>query len=433
MKKITYIFTLLFISQGLFAATNYVSLSGNHIPPFANWLDAATNIQAAVNIANSNNLVLVNDGTYYPIKQIYVTNNITVKSVSDANNTIVDGGFPTQTNRCFYLTGHSKIDGLTITNGSSHNNEYHPYDEGGGIIASTGVYTIIQNCIIVANYGRRGGGVYGGFLKNCSIINNRADSVGGGGGEIIATNCIISGNKAFATNSACSAGGVYLSTIYNSIIANNTADIAGGSLASTIYNSYIVSNYATFAGGGIYGGPLYNCLISQNSASKGGGVCVGANVGKTLDFINCTIVDNSADNFGGVIDDGWDSKVCLKNSIVYNNFATNDSPNYNPDTCFFEYSCSFPLPSGTGNISSLPGFVDYNAGNYNLSQLSDCINAGSNVFVVGTKDLNNNLRIIDDIVDMGAYECLPEPGSLIIYYLLFIIYKCRSSVSIEKK
>ena len=46
------------------AATNYVSLAGSHAPPFADWDNAATNIQAALDAASAGDTVLVGEGTY---------------------------------------------------------------------------------------------------------------------------------------------------------------------------------------------------------------------------------------------------------------------------------------------------------------------------------------------------------------------------------
>ena len=42
--------------------------------------------------------------------------------------------------------------------------------------------------------------------------------------------------------------------------------------------------------------------------------------------------------------------------------------------------------------------------------MADVINAGINLpYVYITGDLDGNPRIIDDMVDMGAYEYVPEP------------------------
>ena len=42
-----------------------------------------------------------------------------------------------------------------------------------------------------------------------------------------------------------------------------------------------------------------------------------------------------------------------------------------------------------------------------MGQLS-CINAGSNVYVIGTTDLDGNARVMFGTVDMGAYESQVE-------------------------
>ena len=49
-KIITILFLIFFASQSLLATTNYVSKTGLHISPFDSWANAATNIQAAVDV-----------------------------------------------------------------------------------------------------------------------------------------------------------------------------------------------------------------------------------------------------------------------------------------------------------------------------------------------------------------------------------------------
>ena len=60
MKTITSIsvfLLILFASQNIFAVTNYVSKTGGHVSPFTSWANAATNIQDAVDVAVSNDIV----------------------------------------------------------------------------------------------------------------------------------------------------------------------------------------------------------------------------------------------------------------------------------------------------------------------------------------------------------------------------------------
>ncbi len=167
VKIIIALFLIIFVSQNLFATTNYVSKTGGHVSPFLTWANAATNIQAAVDVASTGDIVFINDGTYYPENQITVAKNITVKSVNGAEKTIVDGS---NTNRCFYLqsdypyTANPTIDGFTITNGCAYGKIN--YTSGGGVVCYKD--GTVQNCTISGNSAYRGGGVYcysGGMVQ----------------------------------------------------------------------------------------------------------------------------------------------------------------------------------------------------------------------------------------------------------------------------
>ena len=347
-KTITILFLIFFVSQKIFADTYYVSTNGTHISPFSNWEYAATNIQDAVDVASSNDIVLVNDGTYYPTNQISVTNDITVKSVNGAENTIVDGS---NTNRCFYINSGITIDGFTITNGNAFK---WPRDSGGGVYCDAG--GTVQNCTIIGNSAYdRGGGVncnYGGIVQNC-IISGNSTHFGGGvncnNGTV--QNCRIIGNSAtYSGGGACGTGG----TIQNCTIRRNIAIHEGG-------------------GGVSCGCVLKNCIISGNSSDHGGGVyCYG---GGTVQ--NCTISGNSARLSGGLY--CYDGGT-VQNCIIYFNYAFG-CPNYYVDSNYtFEYNCSIPLPNGEGNISDNPIFLDSG----HIASDSPCVGAGNINFTSGS-------------------------------------------------
>ena len=89
---------------------HYVSLSGTHVSPFTNWHTAATNIQAAVDVAVDGDMVLVTNGVYdsggtvkpgYQLRnRVYITNAITLQSVKGSAVTVIDGR---GTCRCVYI------------------------------------------------------------------------------------------------------------------------------------------------------------------------------------------------------------------------------------------------------------------------------------------------------------------------------------------
>ena len=122
---------------------------------------------------------------------------------------------------------------------------------------------------------------------------------------------------------------------------------------------------------------------------------------------NCTLSDNLADYGGGAFEG------TLNNCIVYYNNARLTNPNYLGGT--FNHCCTTPVPSGHGNLTNAPAFVNANGwSTLRLQSNSPCINAGNNSYVLGARDLDGNLRIAGDTVDIGAYE-FQSPASLLSY------------------
>ena len=171
--------------------------------------------------------------------------------------------------------------------------------------------------------------------------------VGQGGGIYcdsaggVASNCILTGNSASYGGGACNG------TLYNCILTGNSAYYGGGSFDCTLYNCTLTGNSVTWHGGGSFEGTLYNCILYYNTSPEG--------------------------------------------------------PNYSGG-CIFNYSCTTPNPGGTGNITNEPQFVDRVSGNFRLKIGSACIDAGNNADASGTTDLDGHPRIVNDVVDMGAYE-----------------------------
>jgi hypothetical protein len=113
-RRLTVITLLLAVSQ-VPAATHYVSLgSTNPTPPYTNWVTAARNIQDAVIVAVTNDVVVVTKGVYPG--GVSVTNPLVLLSVNGPQVTLIDGG---GTNRCASLTDGASLSGFTLTNGNA--------------------------------------------------------------------------------------------------------------------------------------------------------------------------------------------------------------------------------------------------------------------------------------------------------------------------
>jgi hypothetical protein len=189
----------------------------------------------------------------------------------------------------------------------------------------------------------------------------------------VLTNCTLSGN------SATYGGGSHGGTLNNCMLTGNLATDGGGASSNTLNNCTVTANSATHWGGGSYYGALNNCTVTGNSAtSRGGGSYYGT----------------------------------LNNCIVYYNTAST-GPNYYIGS--FIYSCSTPQPSGAGNISAEPLFVNRSGGDLRLLPNSPCIDAGNDSIVQPAwLDLDGNPRIMGAHVDMGAYEF--QSDTLLAFY-----------------
>ena len=414
----------------------YVSQNSPISGPGTSWATAFHDIQSAINVTTNGDTVLVTNGIYntggtvapgnFLTNRVYITNAITLQSVSGPGVTIISGvsglsGF-TNNVRCVYMVANAGLLGFTLTNGGtrypSGSFSYGPSDLSGG-----GVYGgILTNCILAGNSaGGSGGGAYGGILFNCTLTNNamnmnNAGAGGGGAGGCTLYNCLLIGNLSYysgggaqgSTLVGCalsrnsgswSGGGVEGCTLTNCLVTRNSTGqtTGGGADASTLNNCIIVSNNASSTGGGTYDCNLNNCLIYHNSAMVDGGAG-----GRSTFVVNgCTIVSNTATGGGPGGVDG----ASVSNSIIVNNYLVSYGvANYGIGT--LNYCCTTPLPgSGTGNIAVDPLFINPASGNYRLQTNSPCINAGNNSYVGGiTTDLDGRPRIVGGTVDMGAYE-----------------------------
>jgi hypothetical protein len=334
------------------AATHYVSPeSTNPMPPYTNWVTAATNIQDAVDAAAPGDHVVVTNGVYatggttagpgYAASRVYVGKPVALLSVNGPQLTTILGDQVCEISpgpfwdllitgpQCVTLGDGASLTGFTLTKGMGY-------------------------C---------GGGVW------CSSTNATL------------TNCVIVGNSAPGDSGEGEGGGAWQGSLYQCVLAGNTAD---------------------YAGGGAAGGQLYNCVLRDNSTKYSQGQGGGAAYASTL--YNCTVTGNSNYGLGGI---GGVAHSTLYNCIISDNTAGGAPSNYESSS-LFTYCCTMPLPEGVGNIMSPPLFIDYASGNLRLQSNSACVNAGTNRYAARPTDLDGRPRIVGGRVDMGAYEFQPN-------------------------
>ena len=124
-------------------------------------------------------------------------------------------------------------------------------------------------------------------------------------------------------------------------------------------------------------------------------------------IINCTIVENTAGQQGGGVNDGH----TVHNSIVSQNLLVpSNVPNNIENSSEIRYSCAPELAHGTdGNITNSPAFIDLTGGDFRLTSSSPCIDQGLSAYALSLPvDLDGKTRILNIRVDMGAYEFQPS-------------------------
>jgi len=420
------------------------------------WQDAFTNLQDAItesaNCLDVGVEIWVAQGTYLPdigetqvagnrYATFYLLDNVvflggftgveTQSSERDwqANETILSGEIGVQgdsTDNIYNIItafGNSPtaiIDGFTIRDGNAGEMGVpfeDPTRSGGGLFNIQGSPTI-RNCTFRNNTARYyGAGVYteegDPLFDHCTFLQNNASSGGGG---------------LYSKNGAPKLSGCTF--IQNESSSGGAVSLSGG--APELENCNIQGNTASF-GGGIYTRSdavalLVNCLISGNQAGFGGGI----NNGAEMSFYNCTIAGNQADGRGGGIESIL-GNILFVNCILWANTAANEGKqirNANLSNIVLSHTCyangandvfvggSFtpdanclttnPLFVAPAPIATAPNTV----GDYRLRAISTAINAGDNLAIVGVvTDLDDNLRIANGLVDMGAYELQTTPAS----------------------
>ncbi len=231
-------------------------------------------IQAALNLCNMNDTVLVGPGVYFENINWPLTPGIDLVSEKDFDSTIIDGG---DLNSVIMIDGYSSSahDSGTIICGFTIRNGHAVYD-GGGLYIFKASPQIIHNRITGNRVSRRGGGgifFYGSAsVVRDNIIDNNYSPRYGGGIQIEYTDAIYIRNNIFESNLADSfGGGVSLYSfrgnfMFNTIRNNHTGCFGGGiygqyaSMSSVVCNNIYGNNNC-----GLYSADSFGNFDAENN------------------------------------------------------------------------------------------------------------------------------------------------------------------------
>ncbi len=349
-----------------------------------NWANATSNLQGAIDGTNVQK-VYVAIGNYPVGGSSYVMkNDVAIYGGFDPDNgiaTLADARIlPTE------LVGGSVLDGL--------NTRPLIWNDNNGLTNTA----MLDGFTLMNGYGAIGA-MYNNSVAptytNLVIRNNEATA---GGGGIYNLNAPI--------------------TLTNAIIANNTAQYGGGMRNNNgsnaeFTNVIIKNNTATLATGGAGGGGIFNensdlkltnVLIANNSTERWGGGF--RNLSGNPVFTNVTLVNNTAANQPATtameIVAGTPQ---INNSVIFGTTTGTYTAHYS----FIEGNSDFTngnIDASTYTLSDV--FSDNTNGDYTLKNSSPAVDAGSNALFANLNalslDLDGNIRLVNDSIDLGAYE-----------------------------
>ena len=431
----------------------HLSLCGLHAADIT--IGPTDRIQDAINDANDGDRIILSQGTYQGVGNrdldfsFVADKSLTIMSSdpSDGNvvaATIIDcQGSAQETHRAFSFddgeTENIVIDGLTIING------YHNF---GGAVRISGATPVIRNCVFSNNFATEGGGaIYcenngNATLVSCTFSDNITQNSNGGalasiGSDLDITLCLFLTNQSDKDinlgASTPQGGGLFFSDGVSFMdrceVIDNRGIFGGGiGLNDTanlnITNSLIVGNQsgADNPNGGGGGGGFYlagesilnatNCTIADNQTFVFGGGGIRSFDLSVITLSNCIVWGNQSQAFQG------GNQVFLVDSsldVSYTDMRRQQPEELGIDDGVDDQST---IDLGQGNLELDPLFANpgdfeneaWRTG-YQLTGATPCRNAGSNALIDGFFfDLVGASRVINNVVDMGAFESAAIDG-----------------------
>jgi hypothetical protein len=226
----------------------------------------------------------------------------------------------------------------------------------------------------------------------------------GVGSQIFILNCLFDSNS--GTSSSTSMGAVYLNYcrthIENCTFSNNSAK----------YGAAVGYQRIQVSGQTIIESKIVNSLFYNNTTTLHGGVVFGYDYSDTIFIINNTFAKNSH-----TAPSGFKGSI-LSNGVGFhlrNNIIWDDTPLAESNGDALKYSGSNNILKGsilsgsniTNSTTTYPTFTDSTNNDFTIQSGSLSINSGDTTgisYLIPATDLNGNVRIEENLIDLGCYE-----------------------------
>ncbi|HYK57087.1 MAG TPA: choice-of-anchor Q domain-containing protein, partial [Flavisolibacter sp.] len=268
--------------------------------------------------------------------------------------------------------------GSTDLNRTIFKNNYIAYGQGGAIYSTSSAFLKITDSEFISNQATTGGAMFvnNGIPTLDHVLFKDNKSIGLGGALYLAASSSPVLNRiSFISNSSGQHGGA----IWTSGLLK---------MDNSIFSRNKVNSIAAYYGGAIYvGGGTTNLsnisfnnntmgYVNAGSTLKYGGAIYRAS--GTVNVVNSIFWGN---NRGYQVDDQLNANIIVSNSIVQDGYA-----------------------SGTDIFLGDPMFVNPLVDNLHLQNGSLAVDAGDNKKQNYDKDLAGQPRIVNELIDLGAYE-----------------------------
>lgn len=336
------------------------------------------------------------------------------------------------------------------------------YFSGNNVPGSLPFFPVVENLVVTTH---NGGAIFNDNsnpqITDSSFDYNMAENDGGAIYNLEST--VVVSQTYFYENMAFKGGGVYNEssdfTVTFGSFDMNVASVDGGGMynsssSTDISNTWFYGNIAADEGGGVYNADspmaLLNSGFEINEATTSFGGAIANYDGSDGLYTNVSIARNGASTGGHAIYNN-DSSPTIVNSILWNNslealqdeeeprVAVAEEPNPILNNAGSTPSIRYSIVENSGdsgddwnddmgidggnNLGSDPLFE--NDGSFYLALGSPALDSGDNAAYNSDidYDLDENLRLVNGIIDMGAIE-----GQ---YYLLNVLRDGNGSGIIE--